>query len=36
MKTSDAMTDHVGKTREIKPNLREFEAMPASEQKVSA
>ena len=27
---------HVGKTREIKPSLREFEAMLASEEKVNA
>lgn len=27
---------HVGKTREIKPSLREFEAMLATEEKVNA
>ena len=36
LKTLDAVVGHVGKTREIKPSLREFEAMLASEQKVSA
>src|SRR6266542_476718 len=36
LKTLDAVTGHVGKTREIKPSLREFEAMLASEEKVSA
>ncbi len=30
------MKDQSGKTREIKPSLREFEAMLASEEKVSA
>lgn len=36
LKTLDAVVGHVGKTREIKPSLREFEAMLASEEKVSA
>ena len=36
LKTLDAVAGHVGKTREIKPSLREFEAMLASEEKVSA
>ncbi len=27
LKTLDAVVGHVGKTREIKPSLREFEAM---------
>ena len=35
LKTLDAVVGHVGKTREIKPSLREFEAMLASEEKVS-
>jgi len=36
LKTLDAVVGHVGKTREIKPSLREFETMLASEEKVSA
>ena len=36
LKTLDAVVGHVGKTREIKPSLREFEAMLAREEKVSA
>ena len=36
MKTPDAVTGHVGKPREIKPSLREFEAMLANEEKVNA
>lgn len=36
LKTLDAVTGHVGKTREIKPSLREFEAMLANEGKVTA
>ncbi len=36
LKTLDAVVGHVGKTREIKPSLREFEAMLASEDKVGA
>jgi threonine synthase len=36
LKTLDAVVGHVGKTREIKPSLREFEAMLASAEKVSA
>jgi len=36
LKTLDAVNGHVGKPREIKPSLREFEAMMASEGKVSA
>jgi threonine synthase len=36
LKTLDAVVGHVGKTREIKPSLREFEAMLASEEKISA
>jgi threonine synthase len=35
LKTLDAVVGHVGKTREIKPSLREFEAMLAAE-KVTA
>ncbi len=35
LKTLDAVVGHVGKTREIKPSLREFEAMLATEEKVS-
>jgi threonine synthase len=34
LKTLDAVVGHVGKTREIKPSLREFEAMLACEEKV--
>jgi threonine synthase len=36
LKTLDAVNGHVGKPREIKPSLREFETMLASEEKVSA
>lgn len=36
LKTLDAVVGHVGKTREIKPSLREFEAMLASEERVNA
>ena len=36
LKTLDAVTGHVGKPREIKPSLREFEAMLASEEIVRA
>ena len=36
LKTLDAVDGHVGRTREIKPSLREFEALLAQEQKVSA
>lgn len=36
LKTLDAVVGHVGKTREIKPSLREFESMLAAEEKVSA
>jgi len=36
LKTLDAVVGHVGKTREIKPSLREFEAMLANEDKVGA
>jgi threonine synthase len=36
LKTLDAVVGHVGKTREIKPSLREFEAMLANEEKVNA
>ena len=36
LKTLDAVNGHVGRTREIKPSLREFEAMLASDEKVSA
>ena len=36
LKTLDAVAGHVGKTREIKPSLREFEAMLADEEKVGA
>ena len=36
LKTLDAVNGHVGKPREIKPSLREFEAMLASEENVSA
>ena len=36
MKTFDAVQGHVGKPREIKPSLREFEALLAHEEKVKA
>ena len=36
LKTLDAVVGHVGKTREIKPSMREFEAMLANEEKVNA
>jgi threonine synthase len=36
LKTLDAVNGHVGKPREIKPSLREFEAMMANEAKSSA
>ena len=36
MKTFEIVNRNTGKTREIKPNLREFEAMLASEEKVGA
>ena len=36
LKTLDAVVGHVGKTREIKPSLREFEAMLSAEEKVTA
>jgi threonine synthase len=36
LKTLDAVVGHVGKTREIKPSLREFEGMLAAEEKVTA
>ena len=36
LKTLDAVVGHVGRTREIKPSLREFEAILASEEKVNA
>lgn len=32
MKPFVAVTGHVGKTREIRPSLREFEAMLANEE----
>jgi len=35
LKTLDAVNGHVGKPREIKPSLREFEAMMANEEKVT-
>jgi threonine synthase len=34
LKTLDAVQGHVGKPREIKPSLREFEALLAHEEKV--
>jgi threonine synthase len=34
LKTLDAVQNHVGKPREIKPSLREFEALLAQEEKV--
>ncbi len=36
LKTLDAVTGHVGQPREIKPSLREFEALVANEEKVNA
>ena len=36
LKTLDAVVGHVGSTREIKPSLREFEALLAHEEKVNA
>jgi threonine synthase len=36
LKTLDAVQGHVGKPREIKPSLREFEALLAQEEKVGA
>ncbi len=36
LKTLDAVNSHVGQTREIKPSLREFEAMLANEETVNA
>ena len=36
LKTLDAVQDHCGKPREIKPSLREFEALLAREEKVNA
>jgi threonine synthase len=35
LKTLDAVQGHVGKPREIKPSLREFEALLAHEEKVN-
>jgi threonine synthase len=36
LKTLDAVQNHCGKPREIKPSLREFEALLAQEEKVNA
>ena len=36
MKKFDAVQGHCGKPREIKPSLREFEALLAHEEKVNA
>ena len=36
LKTIDAVAFHAGFTREIKPSLREFEALLAHEEKVNA
>ena len=36
LKTLDAVDGHAGRTREIKPSLREFEALLAQEEKVNA
>jgi len=36
LKTLDAVQHHCGKPREIKPSLREFEALLAQEEKVNA
>jgi len=35
LKTLEAMAGHVGKTREIKPSLREFEALLDAETKLA-
>ncbi len=35
MNTFDAVDGHVGKPHEIKPSLREFEALLAHEEKVN-
>jgi len=35
LKTLDAVAGHVGKPREIKPSLREFEVLLAHEEKVN-
>jgi threonine synthase len=35
LKTLEAMVGHVGQTREIRPSLREFEAMMKDEEKVA-
>ena len=36
LKTLDAVDGYVGRPREIKPSLREFEALLANEEKVNA
>jgi threonine synthase len=36
LKTLDAVAGHVGKPREIKPSLREFETVLTHEEKVNA
>src|SRR5437868_5210778 len=36
LKTMDAVNGHVGNLREIKPSLREFEALVANEEKIAA
>jgi threonine synthase len=36
LKTLDAVERHVGKPREIKPSLREFEALLSQQEKVNA
>ena len=35
LKTMDAVNGHVGHLREIKPSLREFEGLVASEEKIA-
>ena len=35
MKTPDAGQEHAGFTREIKPSLRDFEALPAQGERLS-
>jgi threonine synthase len=35
LKTLDALNGHMGQLREIKPSLREFEAMVAEESKMA-
>jgi threonine synthase len=36
LKTLDAVAGHVGSTKEIRPSLREFEALLSAEEKATA